>query len=315
MAMQYGEIPGVRHPVSRIIMGTSWTGFGGEATPKLLDDVFELGCNAIDTAYVYGGGESERAIGRWLASRGVRDKVVIIDKGAHPAEGRNRVTPEDIAADIGESLERLGTDRIDLYLLHRDDESVPVGPVVEALDEHVSAGRINAFGGSNWSAARIAEANAYAAERGLTPMVASSPHFSLAEPREMPWAGCRAISGAAGAADRAYYAESGVAVLCWSAMAGGFLSGRFRRDNLETFTDYFEQLVVKCYCTEANFARLDWVERVAAERGLSAAQVALGWLFSQKELNLYALVACRSAEEMAENIAALEVAGTLPAAS
>lgn len=312
MAMQYGEIPGVDKPVSRIVMGTSW-GEVGDADEKLrlLNDVFELGCNAIDTAHGYCDGESERVIGRWLARSGARDEVVIISKGAHPAAGRNRVTPEDITSDLGESLDRLGTDRIDLYLLHRDDERVPVGPIVEVLNEHRAAGRIHAYGGSNWTAERLREASRYAEAHGLAPMVASSPHFSLAVPSEMPWGGCVAINMPDASADRRWYAETRMPVLCWSSLACGFLTGRFRRDNLDRFEGYFDKLVVRCYCTEENFRRLDWAERVAAERGLTVAQVSLAWLFGQG-LNVFALVAAGSPREMADNIAALDVAATLP---
>src|SRR5690606_18708993 len=120
----------------------------------------------------YGGGECERIFGRWLASRGVRDEVLVIGKGCEPAEDRSRVNPEDLSTDLYESLDRLGVDRVDLYLVHVDDPGVEVGPIVECLDEHRRAGRLGAYGVSNWTAARIEAANAYAAEHGLAPLVA-----------------------------------------------------------------------------------------------------------------------------------------------
>jgi 1-deoxyxylulose-5-phosphate synthase len=310
--MQYGNVPGVDKPVSRIVMGSSWNEIGDvDEKLRLINDVFELGCNTIDTAQDYCDGESERVIGRWLAESGARDEVVIISKGAHPLPDRNRVTPEDITSDLGESLDRLGTAAIDLYLLHRDDESVPVGPLVECLAEHRAAGRIGAYGGSNWTVERIREANAYAEAHGLAPFVASSPHFSMAVPREMPWPGCVAISGPDAEADRRWYAETQMPAFCWSSLACGFLTGRFRRDNLDSFEGYFDELVLRCYCTEENFRRLDWAERVATERGLTVAQVSLAWLFGQG-LNVFSVVAAGSPQEMADNIAALDAAGTLP---
>jgi len=115
------------------------------------------GGNCIDTAHIYGFGESERALGRWLELSGRRDEIVLVTKGCHPGVdeagqfGPPRVTAESIHADLGESLERLGTDHVDLYLLHRDDETVRPGPLLEALSEEKESGRIAAFGASNWT--------------------------------------------------------------------------------------------------------------------------------------------------------------------
>src|SRR5437763_13272830 len=125
----------------------------------------------------------------WLRERGSRDRLTILDKGAHPNADRERVTPEDIVCDLRDSLARRKTDQIDLYLLHRDDLSAPVGPIVEALNEQKRAGHIGAFGGSNWTPERIEEANAYAAARGLEGFSASSPNLSLAVPEEPGWGG------------------------------------------------------------------------------------------------------------------------------
>jgi aryl-alcohol dehydrogenase-like predicted oxidoreductase len=307
MAMHYGEVAGVGKRISRLVQGTSIGSIPDlDAQCRLYDDVYALGCNAIDTAYVYCDGNAERSIGRWIKTRGLRrDDVVIIDKGAHPDAGRPKVTPKDITADLQTSLDRLDTSYIDIYLLHRDNTAVPVGPIVEVLDEHRRAGRIRAYGASNWSAERIREANAYADARGLPGFAASSPNLSLAVPRESPWAGCVSISGPAGAEERAWYAAQQMPIFSWSSMAMGFFSGRFRRDNLNTFTGYFDKLVVKCFCTEENFQRLDRAEALGRELGLSLPQVALAWLFGQG-LNMFALVACATKEQMATNIAALD---------
>ena len=179
--MLYGSVPGLHKPVSRLVQGTvmvrsdSW-----DSSVGLLDAVYALGCNTFDTAHVYGQGDNERTFGRWVNDRGLREKVVIIGKGAHHNQDRRRVTPFDISADIHDSLARLRTDYIDLYLLHRDNPAVPVGPIVDVLNDHLAAGRIRAFGGSNWSQARVQAANEYAAAHGLVPFAAASPHFSLA---------------------------------------------------------------------------------------------------------------------------------------
>ncbi|MCS7060535.1 MAG: aldo/keto reductase [Anaerolineae bacterium] len=302
--MPYGRIPGVDKPVSRLVQGTIMVSSKDEDYGfKLLDDVFELGCNTFDTAHVYGNGDNERTVGKWIRSRGVREQVVIIGKGAHHNQDRRRVTPFDIAADIHDSLARFKTDYIDLYLLHRDDPSVPVGPIVEALNEHLRAGRIRAFGGSNWTHERIQAANEYARKHRLTPFVASSPHFSLAEQIKEPWPQCISISGPQGTEARAWYTQHQMPVFAWSSMAAGFWSGRFNRDNLHTFTDWQDRLCVECYCSEDNFKRLDRARALAAERGVYVPQIAMAYLFNQLMV-VFALVGCRNREEFLVNMQA-----------
>jgi aryl-alcohol dehydrogenase-like predicted oxidoreductase len=255
--MQYGHLPGINKPISRLVQGTVMINSRErERGFALLDQVFALGCNTFDTAHVYGDGDNERTVGRWVNQRGVREEVVIIGKGAHHNQDRKRVTPFDISADIFDSLARFEFDTIELYLLHRDDPEVPVGPIVEVLNEHREAGRIQAFGGSNWTHERIKEANAYAQAHGLTPFVASSPQFSLAEQFKEPWPGCVSIGGAKGREARDWYAATQMALFAWSSLAGGFFSGRFTPHNLDSFDGYLDKLCVESYCRAGNFERL-----------------------------------------------------------
>jgi aryl-alcohol dehydrogenase-like predicted oxidoreductase len=266
----------------------------------LLDAVFDQGCTTFDTAHVYSGGANERAVGRWVRERGIRDEVVIIGKGGHHNQDRRRVTPFDITADLHDSLARMQVDTIDLYLLHRDDSSVPVGPLVEVLNEHLRAGHIRAFGGSNWSHLRLREANQYALEHGLTPFVVSSPNFSLAEQFEEPWPGCISISGGEGAAARDFYLDERLALFTWSSLAGGFFSGRFTRDNLASFDAYLDRLCVSSYCYEPNFQRLERAGELAAAKDVTVTQIAMAYVLNQP-LDLYALVGCQTPEEFAAN--------------
>ncbi len=239
--MEYGTIPGLDKKVSRIVQGTVMLNSEDpEPGYALLDGVYAAGCTAFDTARHYGGG-IEIVFGQWVRDRGLRDEVMLIGKGAHHSPERRRVTPQDIADDLDVSLGQFGLDYIDLYLLHRDDPEVPVGPIVEALAGHQRAGKIGAYGGSNWSHTRIAEANVYAAANGLAPFVASSPNYSLAVWTEPPWPECVTLSGPDGKDARAWYAEQKMPVIPWSSLAGGFFSGRFRRDNLDTFTNYYDR--------------------------------------------------------------------------
>ncbi|MEJ7842869.1 MAG: aldo/keto reductase [Rubrobacter sp.] len=302
--MIYGRGPGIERPVARIVQGTVMVRSAEEEQGfALLDEVFEAGGTTFDTAHQYGNGDSERAFGRWVRGRGLRDEIVVIGKGAHHNQDRARVTHFDITADLHDSLARFGFDHIDLYLLHRDDPSVPVGPIVETLNEHVEAGRIHAVGASNWSVARIREANDYAGERGLRPFVASSPNLSLAVQAKEPWPGCVSVSGAEGEAARRWYAGEGMPLFTWSSLAGGFFSGRFSRDNLASFDGYFDRLCVETYCQEANFGRLDRARALAEGRGLTVPQVALAYVLNQP-LEVFALVGCNTGEEFRANVEA-----------
>ena len=307
--MDYAEIPGLNKAVARVVQGSTMIGSDLDEAKSfaLLDQVFDMGCNTLDTAHGYSKGESERIIGRWIQSRGLREEVVIITKGAAHSDDRRRMTPFDIASDLHDSLARLKTDYIDLYLLHRDDPNVPVEPIMDSLNEHRSAGRFRAFGASNWSHQRISEANAYAVANGLEPFVASSPQFSLAESLDEPWPLCISISGAAGAAAREWYAQTQMPLLAWSPLASGFFSGRFRRDNLHSFGEReWDEVCVRTYANEANFQRLDRAEIVAAEKGLTAAQVALAYIMNQP-MNIFALVGPHSGEKFRMNVQASEL--------
>ena len=156
--MIYGEIQGLPTPLPRIIFGTLPLVNTDAGTFSLLDSITEMGCNAFDTAHAYGDGASEQVIGNWMAARNNRSEVIVIDKGAHPARGRNRVNPESIKQDFHESLRRLKTDYIDLFLLHRDDPTLPVGSIIDVLNDLKNQGKIVLFGASNWHRKRLEEA-------------------------------------------------------------------------------------------------------------------------------------------------------------
>ena len=287
-------------------------GAGQRRSNDLLDEVFEAGINAFDHAWQYGGGQCERAFGNWLKDRGVRNDVVIVGKGCHPIGGLNRVSPEVIESEINDSLERLGVQSIDLWLFHRDDPSVPVGPLVDTLNRMVDAGRIHAFGGSNWTRARIREANDFAESRGLIGFAASSPHFSLAQQLTSPWGDdCITISGPKNADVRAWYARADLGVLCWSSLAGGFLSGRFSRANREELADLLPDYTVRSYDSEDNWRRHERASELAAARGVTVAQIAIAYVLRQP-MNTFAVVRASNSASVRSNLGALGVELTQP---
>ena len=302
--MLYSSIPGINKPVSRLVQGTMWINTGNlDAAFAALDAFHAAGGNCFDTAHIYGGGDNERAVGQWIHSRGVRDEVVILGKGAHHSQDRRRVTPFDIQSDIHDSLARFKVDHIDLYVLHRDDPTQPVSPIVETLHAAKEAGQIHAYGGSNWSVERLQEVNDYAAAHGLTPFVVSSPQFSLAVQQEPPWIDCVSLSGPPGESARAWCRENGVSLFVWSSLAGGFFSGRFRRDNLDTLTERYDQLAVKVYCNEENFQRQDRAQELAASKGVTVPHIALAYVYNQPE-GIHALSGARTPDEVRVNVEA-----------
>ena len=292
-------------PVSRFLLGTMIIGLDNyEESAALLDSALELGINALDLAYVYGGGNSEKAVGRWMKERGNRDQVFIVTKGAHPDANGPKVYPEAITADLMESLSRLQTDCVDAYLLHRDNPEVPVGPIVEVLNAHHAAGRIRAFGGSNWSWQRIQEANAYAKAHGLEPFRISSPYFGLLEQVDNPWGpGCVSISGQEGAAARDFYASENMPVLAYSSLGRGMLSGRVNRDNYRALLDH---AALTAYAHEVNFQRVDRATEMAARMGLSVPQIALCYILSQP-FPVFPIVGAASGAELRQLVEAQQI--------
>jgi aryl-alcohol dehydrogenase-like predicted oxidoreductase len=242
-----------------------------------------------------------------MQARGLREKLVIITKGAAHSEDRRRMTPFDIASDLHDSLARLKTDTIDLYLLHRDDPDVPFEPIIDALNEHLQAGRFRAFGASNWSYQRIEAANTYAMANGLKPFVVSSPQFSLAESLGEPWPLCLTIGGPHETAAREWYTQTQMPLLIWSPLASGFFSGRFRRDNLHVFGEReWDRVCVQTYASEVNFRRLDRARSLGVEKELTAAQIALAYVMNYP-MNIFAVIGPRSSENFRASVEASEV--------
>lgn len=270
--MRYLNIPGLDRPVSRIALGLVWGQPDALELPfALLDRFVELGGSMVDTAHIYGMGASERTIGAWLASRG-RDKIMVLDKGCHPIGNSGpRVGAKFIHSDLNDSLERLGTDYVDLYILHRDNPEVPVGEIVEALNEEHAKGRIRAFGGSNWSHHRIAEANEYAYAHNLVPFAVSNPNLSLARPNEPMWAGCVSADDEM----KAWHTQTQTPLISWSSQAGGFFSGRF------TPEDKSNADMVRVYYSDANFARQRNAAELAKQKGVTPIQIALAYVLNQ----------------------------------
>lgn len=308
MAMQYGKIPGINKKVSRIVQGTIMLEMNQlEAGIEMLDMVTAHGVTAFDTAHIYMGGDSERVLGEWMQRRGNREDVMIMSKGCHHNRDRKRVTPYDLTSDLMDSMARLQTDYIDLYILHRDDPDLPVGPIVEEFNQHIQAGRIHGYGGSNWTHARIQEANDYANAHGLVPMTVSSPNFGLAEQVENPWGpGCVTLAGPQEAEARDWYQANQMPVFAYSSIARGFFSGRVKSNDPEGAKQILDGAAQKGYAYPVNFQRLARAEELAAEKGVSVPQIAIAYILDSP-LNVFPLVASYTEAEMVDNLKAFTV--------
>jgi 1-deoxyxylulose-5-phosphate synthase len=292
--MDARPFPPLQRPLSSVALGT----FPMAEAPasdslRILAAWLDLGGNVLDTAQAYGDGEAERVVGRFLA-RAHRSDIVILTKGCHPlADGRPRVTPRAIHDDLTGSLRRLDTDHVDIFMLHRDDPSVAVEPLIKALDEELRAGRLLSFGASNWTPARIAEANAFAAREGLAGFTSSSSQLSLAVQQEPMCEGCLA---ARAPADLAWYGDSGLPLFAWAALAGGWF-----REGPQPDPD-----VVRTYGSAENAERSERARRLGQRLGLTRSQVALAWVL-QQPFPTFPVVASRRVEHLHELAAAADV--------
>lgn len=286
--MEYIDIPGLRLPVSRLIKGTDYFYHHSyELAAANMDAFLALGGNAVDSAHIYCGGQSEEVLGRYMEERGNRDRIVILTKGAHHDQNGPRVNKQAIADDLKVSLERLRTDHIELYALHRDDPDVPVGVIVEALNAHIESGAIGAIGGSNWTWQRLQEANEYAAAHGLVGFTFSSPNLSLAKAKEPYWKD--AVSADQATID--WHEKHQLPLLSWSSQARGFFTGRFSPD------DRSDADLVRVFYSDDNWERLARAERLAADKGVTAIQIALAYVLNQP-FPACALIGARNAEEL-----------------
>jgi aryl-alcohol dehydrogenase-like predicted oxidoreductase len=230
------------------------------------------GGTMIDTADVYSawadghrGGESEATIGEWLKASGKRDEVLIATKvGMLPGEGGEKLAPARIAAACDASLQRLGTDRIDLYFAHQDDESVPQHEVAEAFARLVQAGKVRVLGASNFHAARLRSAFEGARDAGL-------PHYQVLQP-EYNLVSRGKFEGEL----QDYCIENNIGVVPYYGLASGFLTGKYRsKDDLRKSVrgGRMESLL--------DGKGLAAMDAVAAETGATLAQIALAWLAAQ----------------------------------
>jgi aryl-alcohol dehydrogenase-like predicted oxidoreductase len=298
--MKYGKVEGISVPVSRAVIGSMI--FNPDAPQNcydLLDEFGKLGGNCIDSAKGYGG--AEKAIGMYFKARNNREKWLLLTKGCHPENNKKRVTVEGIREDLGISFGRLDTPYIDMWMFHRDDPDVPVGPLVEELNEWIGKGKIRTLGASNWTGPRIDEFNEYAQKKGLKGFVASSTNLSLAVAKEAMWAGSFSVSPE----DKVWHTKKQFPLLAWSSQARGFFSGRFAPDK----TEGVDKDVVRVYYSPDNFERLRRATELGKKKGLSAVQIAFAYVM-QQTFPTWCLIGPANLDELRSSVDALNVVVT-----
>ncbi len=296
--------------VSQLCYGTNMLGTAvdQDRANAILDTFAEAGGNFIDSARMYGdwvpdipAGASERAIGAWLKTRS-REGIVIATKGGgvdmRAGDWRNRVTPEDIATDIGESLAHLGVATIDLYWLHADNPEAPVESLIDALIDHQAAGRIRYFGASNWTADRVRAANAYASSIGRQGFVAVQPFWGLAVPNK---------ANAEAQGYQLHYEGNfealhagGMPIIPYAGQSGGYFA------KLDENPDSLGDALKARYDNPVNVARLAAVRALAEEKGFSVNEIALAYLVNQPHQTIPIIGATRP-EQIAESVKAVDV--------
>ncbi len=300
--MQYQNFENVKLPLSKIILGTSTSRcVQGKNCDEVFNEALKVGITTFDTARIYG--RSEEIIGDWLERTGNRGKVNILSKGAHHSPLLiKRVNRKAILSDLEISLQKLKTDYIDIYLLHRDDPSVSIGEIVDTLNEAFTQGKIKAFGGSNWTPSRIEQANEYAYKHGLQTFTFSSPYYGLAEMKESFFAyGLVGLTGAEKQGDRQWYTDNQMPVIAYSTLGSGLFSGKVqKRKDLSPFW------VKSAFGNKDNFKRLERAKELAQDKGCTLSQIAIAWSL-KSQMNVFPIVGASKVEHLQSAVEALKI--------
>jgi len=283
--------PGGSRPTSCLALGTAFFSVADVAPwHDLLDAYVGCGGNVIDSGRIYG--DSEEVIGQWLASSPVeRDDLLLITKGAHGTGAIPAAEwPGVLHQELDLSLERLGSDYVDLYFLHRDNHEIPVADLLGPLNEELRRGRIRAIGASNWEYRRLREAATCAQKRGWTGFAVVSNNLSLAEPAAAFYPGLVSVEEEG----ERWHEETGIPLIPWSSQARGYFAGAADVD----VESVFGQNMQRVYGTEENTERRRRAGELGERKGgYTATEIALAFLL-HKPYPLVPVVGPRSRAEL-----------------
>lgn len=264
--MEYRSLGNTDLQVSSIGMGCVTFGreIDRDASFEVLDHAVERGITLFDTAEAYASGASESVLGEWIAARGVRDRIVLATKVS------GTLTKERVISSAEESLQRLGTDHIDLFQLHVWDDETPLEETLDALGTLVAQGKVRHVGCSNWEAWQLCKALLMVHERGAVRMQSVQPPYNLVQ-REIETDLLPLCI------------DQGVGVISYSPLAAGFLTGKYTRGGEVPAGTRFDVIPghQPIYFTDNGFAVLERLKQASEESGHSMIQLALAWTLRQ----------------------------------
>jgi len=301
--MEYRKLGNSGTIVTNLCLGTMTFGAEADETAShaLLDDYVAAGGNFIDTADVYSAGASESIIGRWLKARpGRRDSLVIATKGRFPmGEGPNDLglSRKHLGVALDASLKRLGIEQIDLYQMHAWDALTPLEETLRFLDDAISAGKIAYYGFSNYLGWHVTKAVWLAKAKGFAAPVTLQPQYNLLA-RDIEHEVIPACQ------------DAGMGLMPWSPLGGGWLSGKYKRDQMPTGATRLgenpnrgSEAYDKRNAQQRTWDVIGAVEAIAKARDVSMAQVALAWVAAQPAVTSVILGA-RTREQLKDNLGA-----------
>lgn len=306
--MQYAMLGNTGLVVSRLAFGAMTFTDGdrsigavyktdAQAADSLVGQALDAGINFFDTADAYASGQSERILGQALKSR--RDEVVIATKVGFRTGtplAQSGLSRRHILWSVDQSLTRLGTDWIDVYIVHRQDPHTPLEETLAALDAVVRSGKVRYIGFSNWSAWKVAAALEIQKANGLAPFTHGQMHYSLlgrdVERDVIPM-----------------MQRYGLGLTVWSPLASGFLSGKYTRDNLGDPDNRYSGFDILPFDKEQGFKLVERMRAIADHHGASVAQVAIAWLLAKKAVTSV-LVGASKPHQLKDNLGAADLALT-----
>ncbi len=292
------SIPGLDKELSRIVFGCDNQSDTNHAF-AMFDHFYSKGGNVFDTAYIYNNGKSDFYLGSWMESRNLRDEVVVLGKGAHTPD----CLPEKIRPQLEETLSRMSTSYLDIYCLHRDNESLPVEGFIDTLNDLKNEGLIKVFGASNWSLERFKEANEYAEKEGKEGFTILSNNFSLAHMNNPVWPGCFSCSE-----DEYvnYLKEKQIAIFPWSSQARGFFLDSQEFSGAAHVADPNREEQERVWGSEDNLERRSRCFELASKKSVDPIQMALAFVLNQ-EFPSFPLIGPRNFFETESSLEATKI--------